>query len=457
MMNLPRGLSMSWDLDAEHRDFQAVCRRFVDRHVRPAVDEAEALGRVPQQLWKELGAAGLLGLLTPEEYGGSGGDQLAVALLAEELARASGGIAVSPLVSAYMAAPHIAIYGSAKQRAAYLPGLAGGERVAALAVTEPGAGSDVAAITTSAVRAGGGYRLNGRKMFITNAGVADVLIVAAKTAPDAGRRGISTFLVEAPARACRSARRCRRWAGTPPTPARSSWTTSRCPPPACSASRTAASTRSCTPSSWNAWRWQRWAWATPPNACTWQPSTPASGRRSAPRSPRLQSVRHRLAAMAVELESARLMTYRAAQRLGAGHPQAPRSVAMAKYHTALAAGHIVDSAVQIFGGSGYIEESAVARHYRDVRVLRIGGGADEIQLEILTRELRHDGGRPVIESDPRPRASLGQAKREPSAVHRASNRRMENPRCRPTPRPARPAGHSPSSIWAAQRPSTSTR
>ena len=76
-----------------------------------------------------------------------------------------------------------------------------------------------------------------------------------------------------------------------------------------------------------------------------------------------------------------------ANQLGAGHPQAPRSVAMAKYHTALAAGRIVDAAVQIFGGSGYIEESAVARHYRDVRVLRIGGGADEIQLEILSREL----------------------------------------------------------------------
>src|SRR5271165_2941759 len=138
-----RGLTMNWDLDAEHRDFQAVCRTFVDRHVRPAVGEAEALGRVPRQLWKELGAAGLLGLLTPEEYGGSGGDQLAVALLAEELARASGGVAISPLVSAYMAAPHIAMYGSAEQRAAYLPGLARGESVAALAVTEPDAGSDV--------------------------------------------------------------------------------------------------------------------------------------------------------------------------------------------------------------------------------------------------------------------------------------------------------------------------
>ena len=378
---------MSWELDAEHRDFQAVCRRFVDRHVRAAVDEAEALSRVPQELWKEFGAARLLGLLTPEEYGGSGGDQLAVALLAEELARASGGIAISPLVSAYMAAPHIAMYGSPEQRGACLPGLARGESVAALAVTEPGSGSDVAAITTSAVRDGTGWRLNGRKMFITNAGVADVLIVAAKTAPDAGRRGISTFLVEAPAPGLSL--------GAPL--AKMGWH--------------AADTREvilddvAVPATsllgelnrgfyqvMHAFQLERVALAAMglghAAECLHLATEHAQVREAfgAPLTG-LQSVRHRLAVMTVELESARLMTYRAAQRLGAGHPQAPRSVAMAKYHAALAAGRIVDAAVQIFGGSGYIEDSALARHYRDVRVLRIGGGADEIQLEILSREL----------------------------------------------------------------------
>jgi acyl-CoA dehydrogenase len=380
-------MPMSWELDAEHRDFQAVCRTFVDRHARPAVGEAEALGRVPRQLWKELGAAGLLGLLTPEEYGGSGGDQLAVALLAEELARASGGIAISPLVSAYMAAPHIAVYGSAEQRAAYLPGLARGESIAALAVTEPDAGSDVAAIATSAVRDGTGWRLNGRKMFITNAGLADVLIVAAKTAPDAGRRGISTFLVEAAAPGLSLGE---------PLP-KMGWH--------------AADTREVilddvvVPATsllgelnrgfyqiMHAFQLERVALTAMGLGHAAECLHLATGHarvREAFGAPLagLQSVRHRLAEMAVELESARLMTYHAAQRLGAGHPQAPRSVAMAKYHTALAAGRIVDAAVQIFGGSGYIEESAVARHYRDVRVLRIGGGADEIQLEILSREL----------------------------------------------------------------------
>ncbi|MBV9445184.1 MAG: acyl-CoA dehydrogenase family protein, partial [Streptosporangiaceae bacterium] len=329
----------------------------------------------------------LLGLLIPEEHGGSGGDQLAVALLAEELARASGGIAVSPLVSAYMAAPHIVAYGSAGQRAAYLPALARGDSVAAIAVTEPAAGSDVAAITTSAVRDGAGWRLTGRKMFITNAGPASVLIVAAKTAPDAGRRGISTFLVDAPAPGLSFGE---------PLP-KLGWH--------------AADTREvildevAVPATavlgelnrgfyqvMHAFQLERIALAAMGLGHAAECLRLATGHartREAFGAPLtgLQSVRHKLAVMAVELEAARLMTYRAAQRLGAGHPQAARSVAMAKYHTALAAGRIVDAAVQIFGGSGYLEESAVARHYRDVRVLRIGGGADEIQLEILSREL----------------------------------------------------------------------
>lgn len=378
---------MNWELDPDHRDFQATCRAFVDRHVRPVVAEAERLGRPPEALWKELGAAGLLGLLTPEEYGGSGGDPLAVALLSEELARASGGIAVSALVSAYMAAPHIIRCGTAGQRARYLPALVRGEAIAAIAVTEPGAGSDVAAITSSAVRQGGQYRLNGRKMFITNAGLADVLVVAAKTSPAAGRRGISTFLVDA---------------GTPglsfsnPLP-KMGWHASD--------TREVILDDVIVPASALLGEMNRGFYQIMEAFQLERVSLAAMGLGHAAESLQLateharvreafggtlaalQTVRHRLAAMAVELEAARLMTYRAAERLGSGHPEAARSVAMAKYHAARAASHIVDEAVQILGGSGFVEESPVARHYRDVRILRIGGGADEIQLEILSREL----------------------------------------------------------------------
>jgi len=101
----------------------------------------------------------------------------------------------------------------------------------------------------------------------------------------------------------------------------------------------------------------------------------------------LQATRHRLAALSVELEAARVLTYRAAARLDARHPEAGRSVAIAKYHAAIAANRIIDECIQLFGGAGFLEETQVARHYRDARVLRIGGGTDEIQLEILAKEL----------------------------------------------------------------------
>src|SRR5690242_3095426 len=149
-----------WELAPEHEEFRASVRSFVDRHVRPVVEESEAAGRPPAALLKEMGSAGLLGLSIPEEDGG-GGDSLAVCVLSEELARASGGIAVTALVTGYMSTPHIAKFGTAEQKARYLPALIAGEKLASIAVTEPGTGSNVAGITTRATPHEGGYRLDG--------------------------------------------------------------------------------------------------------------------------------------------------------------------------------------------------------------------------------------------------------------------------------------------------------
>ncbi len=211
---------MSWELDSDHREFQAVCRSFVDREVRPLVEQAEAAGTFPAQLWKTLGAAGLLGLVTPAEQGGGDGDGLAVALLAEELAHASGGIAVTALVSAYMAAPHIVRHGSPAQQERWLRPLATGEAVASIAVTEPGTGSDVARVRTTARRTDDGYVLDGRKMFITNAGLAD-----AADRRRAHRRRRARWRHAVPRRDLDAGDLVRppagaRWAGTPPTPAK---------------------------------------------------------------------------------------------------------------------------------------------------------------------------------------------------------------------------------------------
>ena len=376
----------SWELDDEHEEFRASVRAFVDRHVRPVVDESEAAGRPPAALLKEMGSAGLLGLAIGEADGGGGGDSLAIVVLSEELARASGGIAVTALVTGYMSTPHIAHFGTEAQRARYLPDLISGEKLASIAVTEPGAGSNVGGITTRATPVDGGFRLDGTKMFITNAGIADVFVVAARTAPD-GHRGITTFIVEAgnPGLSVGQPLRKMGWHGSD---------TREVVLADCLVGGDAVlgEQNRGFHQIMSAFQLERLTLAgmgVGHAAECLQAATTYARDREVFGSPliQLQATRHRLAAMSVELEAARLLTYRAAARLDAGHPEAGQSVAMAKYHAAIAANHIVDECVQLFGGSGFLEETPVARHFRDARVLRIGGGTDEIQLEILAKGL----------------------------------------------------------------------
>ena len=374
-----------FELDEDHERFAQTCRRFVDQEVVPLVEQSERQGTFPAKLWRLLGDAGLLGLLIPEEMGGSEADGLAVVVLAEQLSRASGGLAITPLVSAYMAGPHIVRYGSDQQRERYLPSMAAGETVAAIAVTEPGAGSDVAGITATGRPVDGGYLLNGTKMFITNAGLADVLIIAVKTDPAAGHRGITTFLVEA---------------GAPglvlgPPLNKMGWRSS---------DTREVVLNDCFVSTdqvlgevdrgfyqiMAAFQLERLGLAAMgvglADAALDDAEAYARDRSAFGKSlSELQAIRHRLAAMRTHVEAARLLTYQGAHRLDAGHPEADRTVAMAKYLGARVANQAADEAVQIFGGLGFMDETSVARHYRDARILRIGGGTDEIQLEILAK------------------------------------------------------------------------
>lgn len=376
---------MVTQFDAEHLDFQAMCRAFTDKEVRPVVGRAEEAGFAPPELWRSMGAGGLLGLMTPEEYGGSGHDQLAVAILASELARAAGGVAIGALVSAYMAGTHIVHFGTAEQRKRWSPPLAAGEAIASIAVTEPGAGSDVAGITTRAVETDEGFRITGQKMFITNAGYADVLIVGAKTEPELGHRGITTFLVEAGTAGLSVGK---------PLP-KMGWHSSD--------TREVVLEDVLVPHSailgernrgfyqiMSAFQLERVVLAAMGVGHATEALELARQyvtERVAFGAPLIekQAIRHKLATMEIDLDTARMFTFLAASQLSAEHPDAPRTVAKAKYHAALAAARVVDEAVQLHGGSGYVEESAIARHHRDVRILRIGGGADEVQLDILAK------------------------------------------------------------------------
>jgi len=384
--------SMSWEVDPEHEEFRASVRTFVDRQVRPVVEESEEAGRPPAALLKEMGSAGLLGLAVPEEYGGGGGDTLAIVLLSEELARASGGIAVTALVTGYMSTPHIARFGTEQQRSRYLPDLASGEKIASIAVTEPGTGSNVGGISTRATavkgdgEAAGGFRLDGTKMFITNAGIADVFVVAARTSPD-GHRGITMFIVEAgnPGLSVGQPLRKMGWHGSDTREV----ILSDCFVPADAVLGEPGRGFHQIMAAFQLERLTLAAMGLGHAEECLAAATAYARERDVFGVPLIskQAIQHRLAALSVELEAARLLTYRAAARLDSDHPEAAASVAMAKYHAAIAANRIVDECVQLFGGSGFLEETPVARHYRDARVLRIGGGTDEIQLEILAKGL----------------------------------------------------------------------
>src|SRR5215470_9303077 len=184
----------------EHQMLRKSVRAFVEKEVVPHVDEWEIAGQIPKVFWRRLGELGFLGLEFPVEYGGAGGDFLSSVVLGEEMARCrSGGVAFSVLVHTDMSSPWLTRYGNDSQKRKYLPGIISGETVCALGITEPGTGSDMANLTTRAVRSGDRYLITGSKIFITNGVYGDLYFVAARTASGTADRrydGISMFLVE---------------------------------------------------------------------------------------------------------------------------------------------------------------------------------------------------------------------------------------------------------------------
>jgi acyl-CoA dehydrogenase/citronellyl-CoA dehydrogenase len=377
----------SFELDDDHRAFQEVCRDFVARRVKPLVREAEDSHTFPAELWPAMADAGLLGVGHPEEYGGTGGGVLALAILSEELARACGGIAITPLVSSYMSAPHFARFGTDEQKAEFLAPVLAGEKVAAIAITEPAAGSDVAGMKTTAKQVDGGWLINGSKTFITNAGLADVIIVAARSEADDRHRGISTFLVE----------RDQAGMSLGQPLAKMGWHSSDtrevffndC---FVESERLLGTQGRGFHQIMEAFQVERTALAgmsvgLAAEAIAETVAHARERRAFGNTISKFQALRHRLAWMQTTLAAARLITYQAAARFDQGHSDAADTVAMAKLFAARVAGEIVDEAVQMFGGYGFIEETPIAMHYRDARILRIGGGTDEVQLEILAKRM----------------------------------------------------------------------
>ncbi len=183
---------------ADHEDFRASCAAFLDKHVRPYVDEHIEAKGLPRRFWRAAGDEGFLGLGIPEEFGGSdAGDFRFNAVLTEELSKVNAALASCAGIHCDIATPYIVDLGTPEQKRRWLPGCATGEILTAIAMTEPSGGSDLAALKTTAVRDGDEWVINGSKTFITNGYSADVIVTAVRTSPDKGAKGISLFVIEA--------------------------------------------------------------------------------------------------------------------------------------------------------------------------------------------------------------------------------------------------------------------
>jgi acyl-CoA dehydrogenase len=362
---------------AAHERLRAEIRDFVLTRLRPHADAWEEAGWFPSEAFGWMAQAGYLGLKFPAQYGG-GDDTVAAAVLVEEMARCgSGGVAAGLGAHAGIALPPIAAFGTAEQKQRYLvPGLRG-ELVAALAITEPGAGSDVASIRTRARRVDGGYEVNGSKTFITGGVRADILVTAVQTTEAGGHHGISFLIIERGPGVRSSALRKLGWHAS--DTAEIGFDDVFVPE-----ENLLGGLHQGFYLIMANFQWERLLMALGAvgamQAALEQTLGFLAGR---PDLARLQAIRHRIAEIAVELHAGRDVTYAALRRHVAGE-DAVREVTIAKLRTQRAAFDVIDACVDIHGLDAPPE---LERALRDARLGPIGGGTDEIMKEILGRSL----------------------------------------------------------------------
>ncbi|POR53429.1 acyl-CoA dehydrogenase family protein [Bosea psychrotolerans] len=372
----------------EHEALRDQVRRFVETEIKPHGLAWEEAGFVPREVLKRMGALGFFGIRYPSEYGGSEMDTLATVVLAEELGRSTfSGVAITALVHTDMASVHIFNAGSQAQRDTFMPDIIAGEKIVAVAVTEPDAGSDVKGIRTTARREGDHYVLNGAKMFITNGVHADLYCVAAKTDLAAKpSQSVSIFLVEKGTPGFRVSRALDKhgW--------RSSDTAELvfedCHIPAENLLGQEGRGFYAIMSNFQNERTVIGAMAIGEAQAAIDLTLDYVKTRKAFGAPLWdkQAIRQKLATLAGKVEAGRQLVYHAAW-LDAQGFDATREVSMVKAYCGELVNEVMYACLQFHGGMGFMRESTIERMTRDARVQSIGGGATEVMLEEVAKRL----------------------------------------------------------------------
>ena len=383
------GQARSAYLGEEHELLRAQIRRFVNEEIKPHALQWEEDGMVPREVLRRMGELGFLGVRYPATYGGSDMDTLATAVLSEELGRSTfSGVAITVLVHTDMASVHLFNAGSQALKNRFMPDVVAGRKIVAVGVTEPGAGSDVKGIRTTARRDGDSYVLNGAKMFITNGVHADLYCIAAKTNPEARpSQRISMLLVEKGTPGFRVGRALDKQGWRSSDTAELLFEDCRVPVEnllgeegrgfyaimrnfqneriviGAMAMGEAQAAIELTLD----WVTQRQTFGEP----LWS----------------RQTIRQRLAMLAAKVEAGRQLVYHAAWLVTQGI-DATKEVSMVKAYCGELVNEVMYACLQFHGGMGYMRESTIERMSRDARVQSIGGGTTEVMLEEVAKRMR---------------------------------------------------------------------
>ena len=384
---------MHFQLTTEQRDIQRMTRRFAKERVVPQAAEWDRQHLFPRKIIRELGELGLMGTCVPEEYGGAGADFLSYVLAVEELSRADAGLGVTVAVQISLATLPILTFGTDRQKEQWVPPLASGEVIGAYGLTEPGSGSDAAALLTSARRDGDGYILKGRKQFITNAGHAGVMIAFARTDPTAPRsKGISAFVVDMSREGVCVGREEEKLGLHSSSTCDVLLEDVRVPATALLGEEgrglaialhtldggrigIAAQAVGITQAALDV-------------ALSYAKERVLFGRALT----EFQATQWKLADMDKDLEAARLLTYKAAWLKMEGHPYGVAGARAKLFASEMARRHTAET-VQILGGYGCTKEFPAERYYRDAKITEIYEGTSEIQRMVISRSLLGHGAR----------------------------------------------------------------
>ena len=378
---------------SDHESFRDSFRRFVDKEIVPFHADWEEQGYVDRAVWNKAGGNGFLCMSMPEEYGGSEADKLFSVVQFEEIARA-GVTGIGFSLHSEIVAPYILHYGTPEQKARYLPKLASGEMIGAIAMSEPAAGSDLQGIQSTAIRqADGSYLLNGSKTFITNGWHADLVIVVAKTNPAAGGKGTSLLLVERGMPGFSVGKRLKKMGMKAQDTSELFFDNVRIPAEnllggSVYENRGFICLMEQLP--WERLQIAVSAVASAQVAIDWTVDYVKERKVFGQPVAAFQNTRYTLAELQTEVQVARVFVDKCCELVHIDKLDTA-TASMAKYWTTDLQCKVMDECVQLFGGYGYMWEYPITRAYADARVQRIYGGTNEIMKEVITRSMGLSG------------------------------------------------------------------